>query len=543
MRIQKKPKKQNKAEQPKVNGYLRISSTYVSIVFLASVLISIFAFGVLYMTALHPTVMALWYKRKSMPEFSIQSPYLAEYIGKARLLLPDGSLLYEGDVGGAVIGGNGRLYQNGRLLYDGGFAENLYNGRGTLYSDDGSVVYTGDFTENLFHGDGTQYFTRGRKSCVYSGAFDTGVKSGEGTLIIDDVLVYEGGFKDNMRDGSGREYENDKLRYEGMFLRDVYDGEGKLFDGDGQLIYEGSFKENVRDGFGREYENEKLRYEGVFLRDAYDGEGKLFDDGGRLIYEGGFSSGRYSGDGTEYDPDTGFPVFQGKHLDGGRMEAGTEFDAGGTPIANSPSNPDPMDLLDSTYTDALTALSKNSAVVREQTIDGRSLLIDEAGGVIYAFLLNEAGEPEALSEMYLFGLGSAGGLIVGSEMGDTPESPATKPEIGEGEIFALSLSNAFWGKETREDELNCVALEKDGLGITAFCEATEKPNTISDSLAEDLPNNGLEDSYAKVLPGDPPKYPTGKVLPGDPSPMKAGRIVFLKVIQSSPDEKTLPLKE
>lgn len=496
MRIPKSPQKQYKDKRPKINGYLRIGSLYVSLAFTASLLTAFFAFGVLYMTAFHPVAMALWYERQNMPEFSIDSPYLAGYTGKARLFLPDGSLLYEGDVGGTAANGNGKLYQNGFLLYDGGFLENLYNGRGILYAPDGSVIYTGDFADNLYHGFGTLYFKLGKDNYSYTGSFDMGARSGEGMLRRNNAMIYEGGFKDNMRNGLGREY--------------VYG---------------------------------KLRYEGSFLRDAYEGDGKLFDGNARLIYEGSFSLGKYGGDGTEYDPKTGYPVFQGKYLDGSRMEAGIEYGAHGTPIFDALSNPNPLDLMDHTYMDALSVLSGNLAACREQSIDGHRLIIDEASGVIYAFSLNEAGEPKTLSEIYLCGLASAGGLVVGSEIGDMAELTAQIPYIREGELFALSLSNAFWGKETREDELVSVALESGGLAVTAFCEAIDETLYSPDMFDGDLPGELPDGKLAKVLPGDPPTDAPSKKLPGDTSQMKAGRIVFLKTSQSAPDKDSLSAKE
>lgn len=487
------PKNQNKDKHQTVNGYLRIGSLYVSLVFLTSALLAAVAFGVLYMTALHPVFVALWYERQSMPAFSIDSPYLAGYNGKAQLYLPDGSLLYEGDVGGAVVSGSGKLYQDGRLLYDGGFAENLYDGQGTLYAQDGSVNYTGGFAENLPHGFGTQSFMLHKESYCYTGMFDAGARSGEGSLSKGGSLIYEGGFKDNARDGFGREYANGRLCYEGSFLHDVYEGEGKLFDGDG-----------------------------------------------RLIYEGGFSDGKYSGNGTEYDPNTGYPVFQGKYFDGVRMEAGTEYDARGEPLVEATVNPDPLGLLDSTYMEALFALKENSAACREQPIDGRRLMIDEAGGAIYAFSLNEAGEPDSVSEIYLCGLASAGGLIVGSDIGNTAELSVKIPEISAGERFALTLSNTFWGKKTPEDELISIELEKDGLIVTAFCEASENPLDSADETDGESADDERSGILGKVLPGDPVPDGLTKELPGDTTRKKAGLIAFLKVARSL---ESLPEKE
>ncbi|MDR1668767.1 MAG: hypothetical protein LBR76_02270 [Oscillospiraceae bacterium] len=407
----------------KIKGYVYLGSRYISLVFLFWLAAALIAAALVYALGIHPSVMQWRYGRH--PEFSLLSPYLAGYSGRARLLGEDGTLVYEGFVENGTVEGEGRLYEDGALLYAGGFVGNQFAGEGTLYARDGSVRYRGGFDANLCHG--------------------------QGTLYENGVLLYRGGFS------------------------------GGLYEGTGTLY-----------------------------------------SGGSARYEGGFSAGLFDGEGTEYNPETGHPVFAGKFLNGERMEAGVEYGADGNPLASPepspepspfpeetpeplpPSRLNPLTLFGFAYIDVLSALAEDGTAYKEQVLEERHLVADEENGVLYAFPFGGDGQPGTLTEVYLCGLASAGGLVVGADIDGTglKETPA-----GAAEQFALGLSNAYWGRGVRAGDMRGVLTGAERYGVAAFWLPPEsRGSDVNPPEGEDAPPEAGVILFLRVSP--PPE--TGK---------------------------------
>lgn len=438
----------------KVNGYLRLSGRYISGNFLLAALTLFIVAGILYLTLAHQHVARLWYARQKLPEFTLNSPYLADYNGQAQLLLDDGSLLYEGNINGGVVQGSGKLYRNGLLLYHGEFREGKYNGQGTLHGDNGSLLYSGEFSDNLYHGSGKLYGEDG--GVLYSGMFENGLFHGKGMLYSTEeerLYDYVGEFSEGVCAGNGKLFCGEALLYEGGFVNDVYEGQGKLWLEDGMF------------------------YEGSFTAGLYEGPGKLYKNGS-LLYEGEFAAGLYNGNGTEYNPATGFKVFAGKYLAGERMQAGTAYDENGEAVAAAPTLLVPAALLGKPYEEVYTALVKGGANCRLiQPLASLLPLVDDAGGVVCAFTVaEEGGEPLYLAQVYLCSLSAFHNVVVGSDISQV-ELPADYTEIALGDLtgplenIALSLSNLYWRREAKISQLSSVSFGVDnttGLTLTAY---------------------------------------------------------------------------
>ena len=167
----------------KVLGYFRRFSRFVSKYFLFVLLVILMIAGILYITLFHVGVVQFWREKQKLSVFMLDSPYLAEYNGRAQLLLSGGALLYEGDTREAVVEGQGELYRDNSLIYGhitGTFLENKYNGKGKLYSDVGRLLYNGEFAGNLYHGVGLLY--NEDNTVLYDGMFAKDLYHGARTL-------------------------------------------------------------------------------------------------------------------------------------------------------------------------------------------------------------------------------------------------------------------------------------------------------------------------------------------------------------------------
>lgn len=331
----------------KIQGYVRFGRRYISLAFLASAFTSLFALGVLYALTLHPAVMRFWYARQTLPVFSINSPYLADFTGKARLLSRDGSLLYEGEIDKAVINGKGRLYENGVLLYEGDFLENCYSGTGCLYIPDGSVLFQGEFLDGL-------------------------------PVVI-----------------------------------------------------------------------------------------------------------------PEPTPDV-------------------------TPDIPPVVRLDPLSLFGSSYMAVLTALTLDMTPYTEQPLEDRHLVIDSVNGVMYSFSLLTSGDPGTLTDVYLCGLSSAAGFVVGME---TDATDTVSPSVGTAELFALGLSNVYWGSDTQSSALEGFYVIADSRLIAVFCAREEVAPADNPVDPEEDPVTAKDD------------YTDFGLIPEPPDSYR--RVVFLRV--GSPD--------
>jgi len=314
-------------------NYIRFGSHYLSRLFLLSVLTGLLALIVLYSMVLHPIAVNQWLRFQSKPEFKLDSPHLASFTGVARLLLSDGSLLFEGRVEDAAAQGEGRLFEGESLLFEGEFSQNMFHGFGTLFSSAGLVRYTGNFEVNKFHGEGRLYDEYG--NLKFEGNFINGIFYGHGTLhyVIDGIsYTYAGEFAAGAQTGFARLYRNGRLKYEGDFKDGVFQGAGHLYFDDGILQFTGGFSNGLFDGNGRLFfENGSLQYDGSFSAGMFSGDGRLFFENGSLQYDGGFSADMFSGSGRLYD-ENGNLVFIGDFLNNEFHGQGVLFDSLGRRI-------------------------------------------------------------------------------------------------------------------------------------------------------------------------------------------------------------------
>jgi hypothetical protein len=469
----------------------------------------------LYTLTLHPLVMRQWYNMQKMPEFSLDSPFLAAHTGDARLLLPDGALLYEGGVEAAAAQGCGKLYDKGALVYEGGFSQSMYHGEGVLYNTDGTVRYNGGFELNEYQGRGTLYDDYGK--ILYVGSFSGGMYIGQGTLRTerDGVLyTYVGNFDGGVQSGEGKLYRGAGLIYDGAFKSGDYHGEGTEYATGGAIVYAGGFVNGKREGSGKEYSNGALLYDGAFLAGEYDGEGKLYQNG-VLLYEGGFSKNKYNGDGTEYDVLTGFPVFSGKYTDCERMESGTEFGADGEPIAAAVPLLDPLSLLNWSYADATAALAGAGLAPKEQSADGTLLAVDGESGVIYGFSVLPDGAPGDLKTVYCYGLMSVEGFVIDADIAHVQKQPDDEAEMSTTELIALAYSNVQWGRDVAAAKTRGAVYTGEKYTVTVYClppEPEPKPEPEADTESAPEPESDAETEPESVPEPTAPERISGKIL-------------------------------
>ena len=500
----------------KVPGYFRVFSRYISKRFLFGLLAVLIAAGVLYLTLAHSRVMQYWYDKQELPAFTLDSPYLAGYSGRAQLLLSDGTLLYEGDINEAIIEGNGKLYKDNILIYEGAFLDGKYSGKGTLYSDAGTLLYSGRFAENLYHGAGLLYNDDG--TVLYDGMFENGQRHGAGTLYgTNGEVVYDGMFENNLYHGAGTLHNTETspaYTYSGTFSNGEKSGVGRLFRGD-TLIYEGEFAHGLYEGQGKLRDGDKL-YDGAFVAGLYEGMGKLYKNGA-LMYEGEFAAGLYNGVGTEYNPETGYKMFEGRYLAGERMAAGITYDENGEAPVVIPEYLDPISLLDMSYEDACVELFKAGISCRSITsLDGMLLLIDDAGSVVYNFVLDkDTAKPQYLAKVYLCNLSAVGGIVIGTDTDlvkhNVYATSAPGTLLGTEEAFALALSNRYWSRSAEISGIGSISYLVEDKLITAYY--------LPDTVPEPEPVQvGTEDDGTPIME-----------LP-EPQPVRqGGMILFLKV--------------
>ena len=67
-------------------------------------------------------------------------------------------LLYQGDISGDKLNGNGKwYYKNRTVLYEGEFSSNLWDGHGCAYYPNGTLFYKGHWKKGKMNGMGELY--------------------------------------------------------------------------------------------------------------------------------------------------------------------------------------------------------------------------------------------------------------------------------------------------------------------------------------------------------------------------------------------------
>ena len=116
---------------------------------------------------------------------------------------------------------------------------------------------------------------------IYTGDVTDGIRSGQGTLVLEDGTRYVGTWsEDRLLDGR-LSFPNGNW-YEGHFLGFEYDGEGEFHWSTGDC-YVGCFRGGTFDGTGHLALEDGTVYDGGFKDGSYDGPGRLRKADGRVI--------------------------------------------------------------------------------------------------------------------------------------------------------------------------------------------------------------------------------------------------------------------
>lgn len=103
--------------------------------------------------------------------------------------------LYEGELSGFLMHGQGRLCLVDGTLYVGDFENGVYSGEGSLSLPDGTR-YTGEFKNGEYDGHGELHYPDGT---VYIGEFSRGEKNGNGSATYSNGDRFVGRFENDMR--------------------------------------------------------------------------------------------------------------------------------------------------------------------------------------------------------------------------------------------------------------------------------------------------------------------------------------------------------
>ena len=201
--------------------------------------------------------------------------------GRCRISYPSGCI-YTGEYINGVHCGKGRLdYPNGDS-YEGEFNPTLGipHGAGVLTNGVLGYRYSGSFEDGVRSGQGTERV----QGAVYVGRFASGKRNGRGTCEYDNGDIYRGEWRDGMRDGFGiLEYSVSTtdipintspriLRYEGAWKNDRKEGRGTQTYQNGD-VYEGLFLLGLRHGVGTLRTADGETYSGDWKADKRDGVG------------------------------------------------------------------------------------------------------------------------------------------------------------------------------------------------------------------------------------------------------------------------------
>ncbi len=188
---------------------------------------------------------------------------------------PDGSA-YEGWVWLKEHHGQGKLiYEPSSQMeyYDGQWESGLRSGTGTLVWKDGDT-YTGDWHSDLRHGFGTYTTTDGDR---YTGQWQNGKMHGEGTYTWSDGDTYAGQYANGKRNGEGTFTWADGQTYTGSYVDGAREGQGTMIfapdDSSGRKSYVGQWKNNERHGTGTMAWTDGAVYEGEWVNGNFEGKG------------------------------------------------------------------------------------------------------------------------------------------------------------------------------------------------------------------------------------------------------------------------------
>ena len=156
-------------------------------------------------------------------------------------------------------------------------------------SSPGTEQYVGAYQNGLRSGEGTYTWPDGRR---YAGSFRDGLPNGRGTYTLPNGEKYVGEFQDNKRT-QGTYTWRDGRQYVGTFRDDKPDGTGTYTWPDGKK-YVGDFRGGRADGRGVYSWPDGRRYEGELGDDVPNGRGTYTFADGR-VESGAFRNGDFVG--------------------------------------------------------------------------------------------------------------------------------------------------------------------------------------------------------------------------------------------------------
>ena len=174
--------------------------------------------------------------------------------------------------------------------YTGEFKDGLRSGQGTLVLDNGDR-YIGEFNNGFKNGRGTLLYANGDR---YTGEFKDGLRNGQGTLALDNGDEYLGGFKDDMKNGQGTLMYINGDKYTGEYKDGKMYGQGILTLANG-AEYIGNFEEDTFNGQGTYTYQNGDKYVGEFKNGKLNGRGTYtYRDGEKYVgeYKDGLKNGQ-----------------------------------------------------------------------------------------------------------------------------------------------------------------------------------------------------------------------------------------------------------
>ena len=117
---------------------------------------------------------------------------------------------------------------------------------------------------NCENGTGTMNYTSG----TYYGAWENGLRHGEGSYKWTNGDVYSGDWKDDKRHGQGQYIWKDGSKYMGNYSHGVRSGYGLYYYKNGS-IYEGTWQNNLKHGIANFYYKESVNIGGRYINNQY----------------------------------------------------------------------------------------------------------------------------------------------------------------------------------------------------------------------------------------------------------------------------------
>ena len=187
-------------------------------------------------------------------------------------------IMNEGYFKEKILNGYRKYFYQGHSL-EGFWKDNTIYGYGLYNSRDKKVKYRGNFKECMFSGEGCLIL---KNVVKYLGDWDQNKMYGYGITYGDD-FVHEGIRKDRLFDGHGTiYYSNNECVYEGNFLESKRNGFGIFKDKNGD-IFEGNWKNNMKNGEGIYYFKNSSRFLCKWKDDLKNGKGFLFLKNGLIL--------------------------------------------------------------------------------------------------------------------------------------------------------------------------------------------------------------------------------------------------------------------